>query len=384
MVRRRHGADPVRRRHFAPFWSAVVAGVLITVATGVVAIAGMPATAQFAFAAGGLLIGVCIVPAIYVAQLVRDAEAQNRLFADLERGIGLHTDPVRVQQALAGTLGDPRLRLLSPAEAREPATPGPGRRRTPVRQGDRLLCVIEHDEVLTRQRGARLAMTAAAVLAMERKERLDQLAEANRRLREQIEQVRESRSRVAEAAAAERRRIQQDLHDNAQQRLLTVRARIDMARLQLRAGGDAPATLDRAHAELGDAVAGLRRLIQRIYPLSLTDGAPLTVHVRIPRLRWSPSLECTAYFVVAEALGNVYKHARAGRVVVAVLDGPGSLTVEVTDDGAGLPATAGPPVLRSLRDRVQAAGGCLTAGPGEPTGTRITAELPKEEPACVS
>jgi len=258
----------------------------------------------------------------------------------------------------------------------------------PVYRGERLVCVIEHDEILGQQPAVARAAAAAAGLAIERSELYE-------RLHQQMRQLNDSRRRLADAALEERRRIQRDLHDRAQQQLYGVLGQLGIARLQMVAVVTPEATsptamVEQAHANLRRAIEELGLLIQAIYPAVLTehglaaaveelaDQAPVPVTVRIPARRWPEPLVRTAYFIISEALGNVYKHAHATHVTVDVTDGPDRLLIEVSDDGVGLPTTPHPPRLRSLVDRADAVGGSLHTEPATPCGTRVVAQLPKE------
>jgi signal transduction histidine kinase len=203
------------------------------------------------------------------------------------------------------------------------------------------------------------------------------------------EALRSSRARAVTVAAAERRRIERDLHDGAQARLVSVAMRLGMAKEKFAAEPDAARELlDEAHAEAKRAIAELRDLARGIHPAVLTDRGldaalsalagrspvPVEVRVRLPG-RPPPELESIAYFVVAEALTNAAKHGEASAASVRVDQAGGMLVVEVGDDGRGGadPAGAG---LRGLADRCAAVDGALTvvSPPGGPT--TIRAELP--------
>jgi len=233
---------------------------------------------------------------------------------------------------------------------------------------------------------ALVRLMARAHLAIARRllgpSRAGQLAARN-------EALRSSRDRAVTAAAAERRRIERDLHDGAQARLVSVAMRLGMAREKFAAEPDAARELlDEAHVEAKRAIAELRDLARGIHPAVLTDRGldaalsalagrspvPVEVTVRLPG-RPPPEVESIAYFVVAEALTNAAKHGGAGAASVRVERAGDVLVVEVGDDGRGGadPAGAG---LRGLADRCAAVDGTLTvvSPPGGPTTVR--AELP--------
>jgi signal transduction histidine kinase len=201
----------------------------------------------------------------------------------------------------------------------------------------------------------------------------------------QLDQIRTARSQLAAAGYAERRRIERDLHDGVQQRLVALTMRLAGAQ----AGAPGPRLLEQTRAELHTALRELRDLAHGVHPAALTDGGlgsavadlaermPFTVAVEVPDERWPPVVEATAYFVIAEALTNTMKHAGAAEAAVRVhVTGIGRLHIEVRDDGRG---GADPRVgtgLAGVRDRVRMLGGELTVdGTG---GTRLTAEIPLE------
>jgi signal transduction histidine kinase len=203
-----------------------------------------------------------------------------------------------------------------------------------------------------------------------------------------------SRSEVVAAADAERRRIERDLHDGAQQQLVALAMNLGMARAGL--GDDvSPATrkvIEQAHEDAVAALAGLRELVRGLHPAVLNDRgldaalsgivarAPLPVRLRLDVTpRCSPSIEAIAYFTVSEALTNIARHARANAAEVTVQRAGGRLKIVVADDGRG-GATAGADGtgLRGLAQRAAAVDGSLTVHSPAGGPTTITAELPCE------
>ena len=200
-----------------------------------------------------------------------------------------------------------------------------------------------------------------------------------------------SRERVVDAAETERRRIERDLHDGAQQRLVALA--MDLGRAKAKFADDVDATrdlVDRAHAEAKAALTDLRNLVRGVHPPVLSERGldaalsglaalcpvPVDVHVDMP-VRPKPAVEAVAYFVVAEALTNVAKHARASqaRVVVEGHGYPGTLNVVVSDDGIGGadPSGAG---LSGLADRVAGVDGRLAVESPSGGPTIIAVQLP--------
>jgi signal transduction histidine kinase len=212
-----------------------------------------------------------------------------------------------------------------------------------------------------------------------------------RDLAARVTELERSRERVVDAAEAERRRIERDLHDGAQQRLVALAMELGRAKARFADDLDAARDLvDQAHAQAKEALTELRNLVRGVHPPVLTDRGldaalsglaalcpvPVDVHVDVP-VRPKSSVEAVAYFVVAEALTNVAKHSRAShaRVVVEGHGYPGTLTVMISDDGIG-GADPGSPGLSGLADRVSGVDGRLTVESPKGGPTIIAAELP--------
>jgi signal transduction histidine kinase len=212
-----------------------------------------------------------------------------------------------------------------------------------------------------------------------------------RDLAARVKELETSRERVVDAAEAERSRIERDLHDGAQQRLVMLAMELGQAKAKFADDLDAARELvDQAHAQAKEALTELRNLVRGVHPPVLTDRGldaalsglaalcpvPVDVHVDVP-VRPKSSVEAVAYFVVAEALTNVAKHSRAShaKVVVEGHGYPGTLTVMVSDDGIG-GADAGSPGLSGLADRVSGVDGRLTVESPVGGPTIIAAELP--------
>ncbi|MFG3302353.1 sensor histidine kinase [Micromonospora chersina] len=211
---------------------------------------------------------------------------------------------------------------------------------------------------------------------------------AHLRLVREAARLAETRARVVDAQAAELRRIERDLHDGAQARIVAAGMTLALAARKMRAGGPAVSDVDLARSQLDEALAELRRLVRGIHPPILTDrglhaalaalAADSPLDVRLcgdPDARHPAAVESAAYFVVAEGLANAAKHADASRCTIALVPGTGTLTVSLTDDGKGGADLAGSG-LDGLRRRVEALDGALTltSPPGGPTV--LHAELP--------
>ncbi|MEU9479494.1 histidine kinase [Streptomyces sp. NPDC048191] len=213
------------------------------------------------------------------------------------------------------------------------------------------------------------------------------------KLARRVADLAESRAGVLDAADAERRRIERDLHDGAQQRLVSLAVNLGLARSTL---GDLPEgarkVIDEAHREAKEAIAELNTLVRGLHPAVLEDRGldaalsgvaarlpiPVRVAVDLPR-RPSPTVEAVAYFVVSEALTNVVKHAQATRADVTVERIGETLLVVVADDGAGgadLAAAGGGTGLAGLAKRVASVDGTFSCRSPAGGPTVITVELP--------
>jgi signal transduction histidine kinase len=206
------------------------------------------------------------------------------------------------------------------------------------------------------------------------------------RLRAELTEVAASRARLAGAFETERRRIERDLHDGAQQKLIALTMQLGLARLDLPPGSAAAHGVTAAHEQAKQLMADLRDLIHGIQPQILTDlglpaalseladqaPIPVTVHSSLTG-RLPAQAENTAYFAAAEALTNVAKHSRAASATVIARASDGTLVLEIRDDGRGGADPARGSGLTGLADRVAVAGGrmLLSSPPGGPTILRV-------------
>jgi signal transduction histidine kinase len=210
---------------------------------------------------------------------------------------------------------------------------------------------------------------------------------------ERLAAVAASRARLVEVADAERRRIERDLHDGAQQQLLALLTRVSLVRTQLAGSeGDVDAELCGIADDVRQVHRELRELARGIHPAVLTDRglseavrsaltrlplhAELEVSAEVERTRYEPAVEAGAYFLVLEALSNVVQHAEASSVRVTIGCRGGVLDVAVTDDGRGMPPAGVDGGLVGLRDRVGAVGGELDVQTGAGVGTVVRGRLP--------
>ena len=330
-------------------------------------------------------------PALFVVSTVRARTARGAVGAavvDLEPG----APPARLRDALARALGDSTLQLAfrlpdgagyldTSGQVVDPARPAPGRAVTPVTEASG--AVLVHDAGLGQEPQLVRLTAAAASMALEH-------ARLQAEVQAQLEQVRASRARLVEAGDAERRRLERDLHDGAQQRLVTLSLALGMARDRAaKADPELGSLIESARKEAREALTELRELARGIHPAVLTEtgltGAiqalversPVaTTITAVPDRRYPAAIEATAYFVVSEALVNVAKHARADGAQVMIRKFPGRLLVEVSDDGTGGARSEGGSGLRGLADRVASVGGVLRVDSPPGGGTRLEADIP--------
>ncbi len=319
------------------------------------------------------------------------ARAIERVEAFADRVHDGHAAPEGIEGILRDVLGDPGLRLLVWLPGPEvyagldgaPAAPppdGPAAAVTAVGRGDAPLALVVHDPRLGARPGLLADVLRAAALPVE-------AARLRGELRGRLDEVEESRARIVRAGYEERRRLERDLHDGAQQRLLALG--MGLRRVQRRVAGDAEASraLDDAVDGVAEAVRDLREIARGLRPGALDEGlgpaladlarrTPLVVDVDAPAGRVAPEIETAAYYVVSEALANAVKHASASHVSVSARQDDGQLVVRVEDDGRGGAAPDPAGGLAGLADRVAAHGGRMALDSAPGAGTRIEVVLP--------
>jgi PAS domain S-box-containing protein len=224
----------------------------------------------------------------------------------------------------------------------------------------------------------------------ERMAQAEEVHRLNDELRARLDELAASRARIVTAGDTERRRLERNLHDGAQQRLVSLALSLRLARAKLAADpATAQTLLERASEELALALDELRELARGLHPAVLTDHglraavemlagrAPVPAEIaEIPAERLPAPVEAAAYYVIAEALTNVAKYARASAVRVRVAAAGDDVVVEIADDGVGGADPAAGSGLRGLADRVEALGGTLTVETGAGAGTTLRATIP--------
>jgi signal transduction histidine kinase len=390
LVRRWRRASPPERRGGAPvLWagSAMFAALAISVGNDIFdhPLGPGPAwTRSLVFAS----IPIAVLAVLLQRRLARGAVAG--LVVELGEG----TTSIDLREALGRALGDPSLELAYwvPASARyvdsrghpvELPQPGSERAATVVEREGEPIAALVHDPALAEDNELVQSVCAAAALTLEN-------ARLQAELRARLTELQASRARLVEATDSERRRIERDLHDGTQQRLVSIAMALGLAESKLAA--DRPAVepvLREAREALAVALAELRELTQGIRPAILVErglaaalddlsrraALPVRLDLAISG-RLPEQVESAAYFVASEALANAAKHSHASEVcLVASRDGA-LLVLEVADDGIGGAASGGGSGLRGLADRVEALGGRLTVSSPPGRGTTVRAEIP--------
>ena len=328
-------------------------------------------------------ISLLVLPGVILTSLVRSRLTHARV-ADMMRDLDSAVTPEAVEERLGVTLGSPDVRLFFRSGSQEAFVGASGREVTDLDLEGTLTEVDEgtfvlHDPALdegfvrSAGRAARMAITNARLQA---------------ELRSQLIAVRESRRRLVDATDEARRRVERDLHDGAQQRLVTLSATLRGAIESSGEGsGDVMELLESAAQEADVAIAELRELAHGVHPAiltqaglgpavsSLTDRAPIPVLTEITAQRFPEDVEATAYFFIAEGLSNAFKHSGASEVHVMATADDDRLEVVVEDDGSGEvdPEGSG---LRGLHDRLGAIGGTCEFDRSSLGGVRMAARLP--------
>jgi signal transduction histidine kinase len=316
--------------------------------------------------------------------------------ADLVAELGHSPGPGELRAGLARALRDPSLEIAYWLPVNERFVDSSGKPATMPRVGDpqvvtmveregRRIAALVHDPAVTDDESLVRAVAAAAGLQLEN-ERLQ--AE----LRSQLEEVVASRARIVEATQDERRRIERNLHDGTQQRLVSIAMALGLADAKVATDADAARRLiAEARGDLSKALEELRELSQGIHPGILTERGlgkavdelaqrmhlPVEVDVRLPERLPTP-VETAAYYVISEALTNIAKHAGASRAQVMVGRQHGRAVIAISDDGRGGADAGHGSGLRGLRDRVEALGGRFGLDSPLGMGTAIRAEIPCE------
>jgi signal transduction histidine kinase len=393
LVLRWRRAPLAQRRFLVPVYSAGIAlAILLIVSIVFQAIAGRGD--ELAWLAA--IVPLALVPWLFLGTLIRARVIQSSAVSELIARLNEAPQRGELRDAIARALGDPSLEVAYwlPEDERfvdvgghrvELPSPGSGRAVTTVERDGESVAALVHDPMLEEQHEHVQAVCSAAALALDN-ERLD--AE----LRAKVEELRASRERMLSVGLEERRRLERDLHDGAQQRLVSTALSVRLARERLREEPEsAELLLSSAGDELEAALEELRELARGIHPAVLTDRglataletlahrAPLPVELEsLPRERLPEAVELASYFVVSEALTNVAKYAYASHAKVSIEHDNGRVVVAVEDDGVGGADPARGTGLRGLADRLGILEGRLEVDSEVGRGTTVTARIPCE------
>lgn len=389
LVHRMVTATPPVRRSYGFVW---VGGIVLCLLLALLITAGL-GWVDFDEAYGRWLEYLAgIIPITMAVSLFAARVAQDRLVSlvvDLEAG----ERGDRLVASLRKALGDPALDLVYPAPGGEGWIDGAGesvdvdeesgqRVVTPVVYRGANIAALVHDPVLLRNPERLSTAIAAAGLAIDN-ERLQ--AE----LRATLADVLASRTRIVEAGDRERRRVERNLHDGAQQRLVALGLTLNLAARQAESDPAVAALLVEARADLDEATSELRELARGIHPAVVTDlglggaletlaqrpGTPVSLELDLPD-QLPDQIAVAAYYVVAEALTNVNRYAAATGVVLHAVMANGSLRLTIADDGRGGATPRPGSGLEGLGDRVGALGGSLDLTSPVGGGTKVRVELP--------
>lgn len=391
-ARRLHQAAPATRRALAPVLGyGIFTAVMVPLSANVI----QPLTGISPIALATIqLTVVTILPIAFVVGLLRGGFARTGELVELGASLAADLDWPQLSETLAGTLGDPSVKIgfWLPTQRRYvdgdghpfDVVAGAGRHRgdADIAVAGRHVGVITYDAVLVPD--ADLVHTAGRVLAIA----VDRLR-LDAELRASRDALRASRSRIWRAAEAERRRIARDLHDGLQGRMILLGVRAQ--RLADRLGAeDERADAVSLRAAIDVAIDELRGLVHGVMPpllierglraavAELVDDMPIAATLDAPAdLRPLPApIESAAYLVVAEGLANAMKHSGATRIVVRLAVVDDDLVIDVRDDGSGGAALVDGSGLRGIEDRVDVLGGQMSLMSPAGDGTHVRVELP--------
>ncbi|MFL5868773.1 MAG: sensor histidine kinase [Thermoleophilaceae bacterium] len=364
---------------------------VLTVAAGrcvVLAVAlGVREASPSSDAADGLVWAIALaVPlmagAFFLGLVMRRLQAGNAL-QNLALRVRANLSPVELRLAVADALGDPSLRITFPNGGGRPK-PRPGQDVIEVRDRGRPVAAIFYDEALSDERALLEAVASYTLIALK-----NQLLAA--KVESSLAEVRDSRTRILASADRERRRIERDLHDGAQQRLVALRIQLELVEEQMErdpAGG-----MERLHGlgeDVGATLDEIRGLARGVYPALLEDGGigkalqaaalktTIAAHVEPDGIgRYPQAIESAVYFCCLEAIQNASKHASGATAITISLKQDRALRFQVRDDGEGFDhaASRSGAGLTNMRDRLGAIGGELDIRSSS-AGTVVTGSIP--------
>lgn len=333
-----------------------------------------------------------LAPIVFLVAIL-DARLGRASVGELVEALGANPGPADLEGAVARALRDPSVTLAywlpkyesyadvngSRIELDQSLS---GRSATPVTRDEQTVAIVLHDSALDDEPRLLASVAAAVGMTIEN-------AQLQVELRARLEELRGSRARILQAEQSERRRLERDLHDGVQQRLIALS--MELGELRDRLDGDAElrTRIDTARQEVTASLAELRDLAHGIHPAAVSNhglavalesvATRATVPVQMigaTQDRMPEPVELAAYYIVCEALANVARHAGASLAVVELERSATSLIVEVRDDGIGGASADTGSGLRGLADRVEALGGRLQVWSPRERGTRLRAEIP--------
>jgi signal transduction histidine kinase len=387
----------VRRRRFGRPLRRSVSLLVDSFALGLVMIAALMLAGAFELPAFETIrrvtFGVLgVAPVAFLIGLM-DARLARSGVGDLFVELQADPPPSALRDALARALRDESLTLAywlpeferwADLDGRPVELPAPdsGRTTTVIDLNGAHVAALLHHRSLDDEPELLDAVSAAAGIALEN-------GRLQAELKARLDELRGSRGRVIEAGQKERQRLERDLHDGAQQRLISLSLDLRLLEARLSDDPDARASLDQARQEIARSLEELRAVARGIHPAvvtghglavaveSLAASAPLPVQLTVAvDGRLPERLEVAAYYVICESLANIGKHAQATSATVDIARKNGDLVVEIVDDGVGGADSERGTGLRGLADRVEALGGRLRVWTPRGGGTRVRAEMP--------
>ena len=347
---------------------------------------------EFPTARWAVLVAYIAIPLVVLGGILRSRLARSTV-GDLFVELRADPSPTELREALARTLRDPSLSLAywlpqfrswSDLDGRPVKLPAEGGDRAATmidRKGEHVAALV-HDPALVDEPELLDAVSAAAGIAIEN-------GRLHVEVRARLEELRGSRSRIIEAGQKERQRLERNLHDGAQQRLIALSLELSLLEQELGPNADAGLRLAQARREIATSLGELREVARGIHPAvvsghglavaleQLTARAPVPVRLSVAiEERLPEQVEVAAYYLVSESLANVAKHAAATSVTVDVSRTRDQVVADIIDDGIGGADTEAGSGLRGLADRVEALGGSLRVWSPRGGGTRVRAEIP--------
>jgi len=388
---RRWGAGRAPRRPLGPLVDSFALGLVMIAAlfSSIVFVGSPGEVAAIETVRRATFFVVGLAPIAFLIGLLRSRLAVGPAIVSL----GSEAARGNLVEALRTALRDPSLEVAywvaeyetyADLEGRALELPTSAGRATTLidREDGTHVAALVHDSSLREEQELLDAVTAAAGFALEN----DRL---HAELRARLVELKGSRARILEAAQTERQRLERDLHDGAQQRLVALSLELGLLEERFARDPEAKAALDQTRREVTESLRELRELARGIHPAVVTGHglavalktlaarAPMPVRLTVDlNGRLPERQEVAAYYVVSESLTNIARYARASSAAVKLRHADGRLVVEVVDDGVGGADTSRGSGLRGLADRVEALGGRLRIWSPEGGGTRVEAEIP--------